>query len=61
MAAIRIQNVEVRRASRDVGIGLLGDQWHRDLPSRARNLAGEVLCLNVDILGTPEVAAAEAQ
>ena len=51
----------VRRASRDVHIGLLADVWQKDLPRRAGNLAAEVLCLNTDILGTTEVAAIESQ
>jgi glycerophosphoryl diester phosphodiesterase len=51
----------IRRASRDVGIGLLAENWHGDLPERARGLAADVLCLNVDILGTQQIAAADAQ
>jgi glycerophosphoryl diester phosphodiesterase len=51
----------IRRASRDVAIGLLAETWRGDLPERARRLAADVLCLNVDILGTTEVAMTEAQ
>ncbi len=53
--------VPFRKASRDLAIGLLADNWSGDLPLRARDLAAEVVCLNVDILGTGQVAACEAQ
>ncbi len=51
----------VRRASRDIAIGLLAETWRGDLPQRAKNLAADVLCLSTDILGTTEVGLAEAQ
>ena len=51
----------IRRASRDVVIGLLAETWRGDLPQRAKQLTAEVLCLSTDILGTAEVAMAEAQ
>jgi glycerophosphoryl diester phosphodiesterase len=51
----------LRRASRDVPLGLLGEQWLPELPLHARGLGAEVLCLNVDVLGTGQVAAAEAE
>ena len=51
----------IRRASRDVGIGLLAEHWHPDLPARAQALAADVLCLSVDILGTQILATADAQ
>jgi glycerophosphoryl diester phosphodiesterase len=50
-----------RRASRDLAIGLLVDQWNDNIPARARYLAAELVCLNVDILGPGQVAACEAQ
>jgi glycerophosphoryl diester phosphodiesterase len=50
-----------RRASRDLAIGLLVDQWNADIPVRARYLTAELVCLNVDILGPGQVAACEAQ
>src|SRR6185295_1680273 len=50
-----------RRASRDLALGLLADAWSQDLPSRAKYLAAELVCLNVDALGNPQVAACEAQ
>ena len=52
--------VPFRRASRDLAIGLLADHWTGDIPARARNLAAELVCLNVDILGPGQVAACEA-
>jgi glycerophosphoryl diester phosphodiesterase len=51
----------IRRYSRDVSLGILGDAWRHDLPERAKNLAAEVICLNIDILGTSEVAACDAK
>jgi glycerophosphoryl diester phosphodiesterase len=54
----------LRKASRDLQLGLLSDEWSADLPARAKHLAGGcggLLLLNVDVLGTPQVAAAEAQ
>ena len=54
--------IPLRTASRDVPIGLLADSWNSDLPERANALAapsGGYLILNVDALGTPQVAAAE--
>lgn len=51
----------LRMASGELAIGLLADKWSVDLPMRAKNLASEVVVLNVDILGTPEVAACEAR
>jgi glycerophosphoryl diester phosphodiesterase len=53
--------VPFRTASRDLALGLLADHWTHDLPARARNLAAELVCLNVDILGPPQVAACEGQ
>jgi glycerophosphoryl diester phosphodiesterase len=53
--------IPYRRASRDLTLGLLADQWSADLPLRARNLAAELVCLNVDILGPGQIAACEAQ
>jgi glycerophosphoryl diester phosphodiesterase len=50
-----------RRASRDLALGLLAESWSQELPSRARYLAAELVCLNVDALGTPQVVACEAQ
>jgi len=50
-----------RRASRDLAIGLLAESWTQELPGRARYLAAELVCLNVDALGNPQVAACEAQ
>jgi glycerophosphoryl diester phosphodiesterase len=51
----------LRKASRELALGLLGDTWIQDLPARARSLDAQVLCLNVDVLGTTQVAASEAQ
>lgn len=53
--------IPFRRASRDLALGLLADTWSQELPGRARHLAAELLCLNVDALGNPQVAACEAQ
>jgi len=53
--------VPFRIASRDLAIGLLADHWTGDIPARGRNLAAELVCLNVDILGPSQVAACEAQ
>lgn len=50
-----------RRASRDLSLGVLAESWSQELPSRARYLAAELVCLNVDALGNPQVAACEAQ
>nr|ALS92230.1 glycerophosphoryl diester phosphodiesterase family [uncultured bacterium] len=52
--------IPLRKASRDLSLGLLSDAWSNDLPQRAKSLAAEVLCLNVDILGTGQVSASEA-
>jgi glycerophosphoryl diester phosphodiesterase len=57
----------LRQASKELALGLLADAWSADLPARARQLAASgsgadtVLCLNVDVLGGPQVAAAAAQ
>lgn len=56
----------LRRASAELQLGLLADDWSADLPIKARNLAaggglGGVLVLNVDVLGTTQVSACEAQ
>ena len=53
--------VPFRKASRDLAIGLLVDAWSGEIPARARNLAAEVVVVNVDVLGTGQVAACEAQ
>jgi len=53
--------LQYRRASRDLAIGLLAESWVQDLPGRARYLAAELVCLNVDCLGNPQVAACQAQ
>lgn len=53
--------VPFRKASRDLALGLLADTFTGDLPTRARNLAAEVVVLNVDALGTGQVGACEAQ
>lgn len=50
-----------RTASRDLALGLLADRWSQELPNRARYLAAELVCLNVDALGHPQVAACETQ
>jgi glycerophosphoryl diester phosphodiesterase len=52
--------IPFRRASRDLSLGLLAENWSGELPARAKNLAAELVCLNVDALGTPQVAACEA-
>jgi glycerophosphoryl diester phosphodiesterase len=54
----------LRRASRHLTLGLLSDAWTPDVPARAAALCpgGEgIVCLNVDVLGTAQVAACEAQ
>jgi glycerophosphoryl diester phosphodiesterase len=54
----------LRRASGELALGLLSDIWSPDLPDRAAALSpggGGLLCLNVDILGTAQVAASEQQ
>jgi glycerophosphoryl diester phosphodiesterase len=53
--------IPYRRASRDLALGLLADHWSADLPDRARNLAAEIVCLHVDILGPAQVAACDAR
>ena len=54
----------LRKASKDLSLGLLSDAWSPDLPARAAALSPNddgLICLNVDILGTPQVQASEAQ
>jgi glycerophosphoryl diester phosphodiesterase len=65
----------LRKASKELQLGILADNWTEDLPRRARQLApyapagpdaeggasNGLLCLSVEILGTIQVAAAEAQ
>jgi glycerophosphoryl diester phosphodiesterase len=60
ISSVESRLVPFRRASRDLPLGLLAEHWSDDLPLRARNLAAELLCLNVDILGPGQVAACEA-
>jgi glycerophosphoryl diester phosphodiesterase len=50
----------IRKISKDVPIGLLSSRWEPDLPQRARSLDAEALLLHTDVLGTSQVAAAEA-
>lgn len=54
----------LRRASRELSLGLLSDVWAPDVPARAAALSpggGGLVCLNVDVLGTAQVAACEGQ
>jgi len=51
----------LRKASRKLDIGLLADAWSGELPSRAKALGADTLILNVDVLGSPQVGACEAQ
>jgi glycerophosphoryl diester phosphodiesterase len=51
----------IRRYSKDVSLGLLVDSWRHDVPERAKNLAAEVVCVNIDCLGTNEVAAIQSK
>jgi glycerophosphoryl diester phosphodiesterase len=51
----------LRAASGDVGVGLLAEEWSPELPRRAKRLGAERLVLSVDILGTPQVGAAEKE
>ena len=51
----------VRRESRDLALGVLAEQWSNDLPSIAEQVGAEVLGLHTEIIGTSQVAAAEAK
>lgn len=51
----------LRTASRDLSLGMLSESWTADLPKRARDAAAQIVCLNVDALGTTQVAACETQ
>ncbi|MCL2647163.1 MAG: hypothetical protein FWD61_09175 [Phycisphaerales bacterium] len=51
----------VRKASREVPLGLLAQRWYENLPDLARGLDAEALLLHTDILGTSQVAAATAR
>ena len=51
----------LRTASRDLSLGILSESWTADLPKRARDAAAQIVCLNVDALGTTQVAACETQ
>jgi glycerophosphoryl diester phosphodiesterase len=53
--------IPLRKASKDIALGLLADQWSPDLPNRAKTLDAQVLGLHIDVVGTQQVAAAEAQ
>lgn len=51
--------VPLRRAFRDLPLGLLADQWMPDLPEQARQLDAAVLGLSVESLSLQRVAAAD--
>ena len=51
----------LRRFSKEISLGLLSETWRRELPERAKGIAAEVICLNIDVLGTNEVAACDSQ
>jgi glycerophosphoryl diester phosphodiesterase len=42
-------------------LGLLAEQWNNDLPGIAAQVDAEVLGLHTEIIGTTQVAAAEAK
>jgi glycerophosphoryl diester phosphodiesterase len=53
--------VPFRRASKEVRLGFLSDHWRPELPGEARGLDAEVLLLHTGVLGTTQIAAAEAE
>jgi glycerophosphoryl diester phosphodiesterase len=48
----------VRKASRDLKVGLLADEWRDDLPERCRDLGSEVLILGTHVLSLGRIAVA---
>jgi glycerophosphoryl diester phosphodiesterase len=52
--------IPCRRASKELALGLLSDTWSENLSGQARALDAETLLLHTDVLGTGQVAAAEA-
>ncbi|MGN6369128.1 MAG: glycerophosphodiester phosphodiesterase [Phycisphaerae bacterium] len=52
---------QLRRESRELALGVLAEQWNNDLPGIADQIDAEVLGLHTDIIGTSQVAAAEAK
>jgi glycerophosphoryl diester phosphodiesterase len=51
----------MRRESRDLSLGVLAEEWKNDLPGVAERLGAEVLGLHTEIIGTTQVAAAQAK
>ncbi|HUO08884.1 MAG TPA: glycerophosphodiester phosphodiesterase family protein [Phycisphaerae bacterium] len=51
----------LRRESRELALGLLAEQWSNELPAVAERVGAEVLGLHTEIIGTTQVAAAEAK
>ena len=52
---------QVRRESREVALGVLAEQWNNELPGIAAQVDAEILGLHTEIIGTSQVAAAEAK
>jgi glycerophosphoryl diester phosphodiesterase len=53
--------VPFRKHSKEVPLGFLSDHWRPELPGEARGLDAEVLLLHTGVLGTTQIAAAEAE
>jgi glycerophosphoryl diester phosphodiesterase len=50
--------VPLRKASKELALGLLADEWSEELPARAKGLDAEVLGVDVDILSQGQIDAA---
>jgi glycerophosphoryl diester phosphodiesterase len=53
--------IEMRKASREVPLGLLAERWKPDLPEAARDLDAELMVVHTDILTPAAVGACEAR
>jgi glycerophosphoryl diester phosphodiesterase len=53
--------VPFRKVSKHVPIGFLSDHWRPELPRQARALDADILLLHTGVLGTTQIAAAEAE
>ena len=52
---------DLRKESRELALGLLAEQWTIELPGIAERAGAEILGLHTEIIGTTQVAAAEAK
>lgn len=52
---------EIRKASRDVRLGLLTERWSLDLPEAARRLDAELMVVHTDVLTPAVVGACQAR